>query len=532
LLAVHIVPLWIFRFFPSQDGPAHLENANIIRQYFGPHQEVIRQYYFLNPRLHTNCLAHLVMAILLVFLPPWAVEKILLSSCVVLLPFSARYALRAFGPEAGFLSVLVWPFGFSWLLHMGFYNFCLSLPLFFLTVGYWMRHESDTSVQSVARLFGLGLILYSAHIVSLGPVLLGTGFLGIARTTRESWPLTGPMRRDFSFGALRARALVWSLGLLPSLLFASLFVSRRGATFGYDSFQNLWEGLRELRVLATFSDSEFLLTGGLLWLFVLTTAYAVFWAGRPRPIWGRWSFFGLSLIFLCIYFLAPRRLSGGFYLNERLVFFPFFTLVLALGEYRFAPLVRGLVQIAGASLALGLLVQHGIDYRRFQADLEEYVSTEASIHTDNTLLSLNYLTRPETELARRAPGVEVFLNVAGRIAADRNVLDLTNYEGHYDYFPVQFRPGLDPYREIGPQLLGMNLLYRGEGCVDFQHWSAKTGKTLDYVLVWGLGSANRQEECVRSVMAQLRQGYALVFTSARGQARLYRRRDGADGGPP
>jgi hypothetical protein len=31
LIVVHLIPLWAYQYFPSQDGPAHLANATIIR---------------------------------------------------------------------------------------------------------------------------------------------------------------------------------------------------------------------------------------------------------------------------------------------------------------------------------------------------------------------------------------------------------------------------------------------------------------------------------------------------------------------
>jgi hypothetical protein len=43
LLALHVVPLWLFPFFPSQDGPSHLENAIILRNYL--HSDLLQDFY-------------------------------------------------------------------------------------------------------------------------------------------------------------------------------------------------------------------------------------------------------------------------------------------------------------------------------------------------------------------------------------------------------------------------------------------------------------------------------------------------------
>jgi hypothetical protein len=33
LILVHLIPIWAFTYFPTQDGPAHLNNATILREY-------------------------------------------------------------------------------------------------------------------------------------------------------------------------------------------------------------------------------------------------------------------------------------------------------------------------------------------------------------------------------------------------------------------------------------------------------------------------------------------------------------------
>src|SRR5215510_15849492 len=33
LILIHLIPIWAFTYFPSQDGPAHLSNATILREY-------------------------------------------------------------------------------------------------------------------------------------------------------------------------------------------------------------------------------------------------------------------------------------------------------------------------------------------------------------------------------------------------------------------------------------------------------------------------------------------------------------------
>src|SRR5436309_3810282 len=88
LIALHLIPIWAFTYFPSQDGPAHLENANIIREYDHPARTAFRAYYVLNETLTPNWFGHLVLAGLMSFMPILVAEKVFLSGYVLLLPIS------------------------------------------------------------------------------------------------------------------------------------------------------------------------------------------------------------------------------------------------------------------------------------------------------------------------------------------------------------------------------------------------------------------------------------------------------------
>ena len=48
LIVLHLLPIWSFKYFPSQDGPAHINNANILREYYRPDHPIFREYYVLN----------------------------------------------------------------------------------------------------------------------------------------------------------------------------------------------------------------------------------------------------------------------------------------------------------------------------------------------------------------------------------------------------------------------------------------------------------------------------------------------------
>src|SRR6516165_6875016 len=110
LLALYVLPLWSFRYFPSQDGPAHLENALMLKEYDAPDSARYRDFYTINPHPDPNWFGHVLLVALMYFLPPLVAEKVLLTGYVVLLPLSLRFALRSLRPGAEWLAVLAFPF--------------------------------------------------------------------------------------------------------------------------------------------------------------------------------------------------------------------------------------------------------------------------------------------------------------------------------------------------------------------------------------------------------------------------------------
>src|SRR5574342_464950 len=95
LLTVHLVPIWMFDYNPSMDGPSHLNNATVIREFFYPNNTLFREYYSLNLKLFPNWSGYVALIGLMFVFSAGVAEKIFLCGYILLLPISARYALKA-----------------------------------------------------------------------------------------------------------------------------------------------------------------------------------------------------------------------------------------------------------------------------------------------------------------------------------------------------------------------------------------------------------------------------------------------------
>ena len=116
--------------------------------------------------------------------------------------------------------------------------------------------------------------------------------------------------------------------------------------------------------------------------------------------------------------------------------------------------------------------------------------------------------------------VRPYLHAIGHAAAERRLVDLTNYQADQGYFPLLYRPELNPYRHLVPDGLAVEDAPRQ---IDLERYARRGGR-VDAVLLWGRRVSTHADEA-EPLLRQLAGGYDLVFTSRpRGLAELYLRR--------
>jgi hypothetical protein len=498
LLAAHLVPVWGFRYFPSQDGPAHLENAAILRDYHDPDRPLLRTFYHLNTDPVPNWFSHLLLAGLLNVASPLVAEKVLLTVYWTLLPLSVRYAVRAVRPDAGYLAVLAFPFADNVFLHMGFYNFCFSLAFYFLVVGYWLRHREHFDVRRTLVLAALVMVLFFCHLVAVAAagLTVGVGVLGQRFRGRTAVPL---------------------LAFAPAVLLGVWFVWRQTGAVDKNTEAGLIArllGLVQLEALVSFSTLEGLVSMALgvsLWLI-----FAVLLVGKVRE--RRWTrgdeMLPCVAAFVVVYFLAPDALIGGSLLYMRLGLFPYFALLLWLAAQPVGPHFRRGVQLGAAAAAILLLALHAESYRQLNGLLDEYLGVAGLIEPETTLVSISFdNTGRGADGQRLSVRVGAIRHAAGYLAAERGVVNLLNYEAETGYFPVCFNPDVDPAKYLD--------IPRDEPPrIDLAGYTRRTGQGVDYVILWAAPEGGGRE-----VLAQLVEGYERISPpSPRGLVQMYRRK--------
>jgi hypothetical protein len=519
LLVLHLVPLWWFPFFPSQDGPAHVENADILRNYDRADRPLLRTFYTINSNPDPNWFGHVVLAALMAAVPPLIAEKLLLTGYLFLLPLSLAYALRALRPGGGPAVLLVFPFLHNLFFHMGFYNFCYSLPLFFFALGYWLRHRERFTAARAAVLGGLGLLLFFCHLFSLVAlgvllaVLVGYWFVLDLRTR--------PARECLA--SLRSRALVPLCAFLPALLLAVWFLARRpGSGVEIPEEANRLSWLLKLEALVSYGSLEVWPSLGLALFFLVCTGVLVAARARRPQLDAADGFLAAAAVFVALLFVVPDSLAGGLFVIPRLTLYPFFALILWLAARPLRPALAWAIRGAALASTLPLLALHTAAYARLNPYLEEYVTAAVAVESNTTLLPWSYSHSgrgpDDSPLSIR---VGPFRHAAGYVAMRRPVVNLCNYEANAGYFPILYRPEVNPYDQMGlmPAVPDRGLESTPPR-VDIPGYERTAHQRVDYILVW---SAPDPQAALPQLGAL---GYERIYTSApRGLAQLYRRKD-------
>jgi hypothetical protein len=450
-------------------------------------------------------------------------EKILLTAYIFLLPLSARYALRAIDPAAGFLAVLAFPFLYNYTFNMGFFNFCFSLAAFFLAMGYWLKNAERMGPGRTALLALLVLGVYFCHPVTL--VVTVAALLTLAGWRLLLDRLAAPAPR-FTAAALwrgfLGRLLPPALACLPALILMAAFVRARAGS--RIMMLPMWMKIKHLAglySLASLSVWTIPLALALAFLFYAVAALCLR-ARRGRP-WQTGDGLLLAVAVLIVaFFAAPSDLSGGGFINHRLVLFPFLTLILWFGTFEHPARRRLGVQIAAAGIALALLGLIAWKYAEIDRELAGIVAAGDLVAPDHTLLFLSYAHQGEDGKGGKLSfRTWPFVHAGGYLGARRRLADLSLYEANENYFPFYYRPGLNPYLHLASEPLGIE---NDPPAVDLLGYPRRTGGSVDYVLLWGLRDERRSEPKVRAVQDQLAAAYDLIRRTPDGRVRLYRLR--------
>jgi hypothetical protein len=443
VIAVSLLPIWAFEYFPSQDGPIHLYNAGVLRHLLGPADSIIGRYYEINASPQPTWLIQVVFATLMLVTPALIAEKLLLTAYVVSLPLSIGYAVRPSGSSPLLALALAFPFVFNFPLYMGFYNFTISLPLLFFTLGYWIRVQGAVRLRSSLVLMSAVFLLYFAHPVSLVAFLVTAGIVALWFCAVQSPSgLGGEIAVGRRLKAAGKRVLYLGTIALPVLLLLSWYVmsgaegeDRVVAAVGFNALE-----LVQLASVNALRRGELTLSR-LLALVLVALSGLVVARNLHRRVASPWDGFLVSAGVLTVMYLVPPAPSDV-YIHDRLSLIIWLMVVIWLGGRSFRPSVVAAATIVSVALSVGFVAVRWSAHAALDSLIREYATVEEFVLPNSTLAGFSGSDGKET--AQFEWRTDPFYHVDAYLALDKPVALLSNYQAWADYFPIRYEPARGP----------------------------------------------------------------------------------------
>jgi hypothetical protein len=440
LIALNLAPLFWILVPPTQDGPAHLSLASTWKHLLAHDSPALERYFEINRFPEPNLLGHVALMLLLKIMTPFVAEKVLFGIFVATLPLAACYAIRSVKPGGPLWpALLIVPFGWSKMMQAGFYNFCLSLPVFYLCLGFFLRVFDRLTAFRVAVLGLLTLLLYFSHAMSIGMFFVSVALL-------VPWWIWVECGNDWTkWKAQGSRVASLLAALAPAgVLYAAFLVRNRVATHAYGI--SLIERIGKLAVLSSLIRhrwAEAICSIGILLLFASLTAAWI--AGRPHPWKARRAdgLLALAALFLLILLVIPDFASGGSAHSQRAELYPFLVLPL---WFAAQPHLRGGVRVAvvglAGALAVGSWGLNNVQLVKIDQAVREYYSVAAHLQPGRTVLPL--VIEPygrDTNGKPLSMRSEIFLFAANRFNPLVGAIELNNYQAAMPGFAVRYKRG-------------------------------------------------------------------------------------------
>ena len=471
LMVLHLLPVWGFKYFPTQDGASHIYNSYVVKEYHNHENYRLREVYELNATVFPNWTSHALLLLLLYVFPPLICEQIVLTLCIGLLPLSLFYFLNSISKRNMVFGLLGFIFAYNYLLHMGFYNFVLSMSLFFFTMGYWWRVKDKLQLTNIIVIYVLSLVTYLTHYHSYAILIMSLTFfplfLSAYDVLHRVWghhkEPSQPLMPRLKEGIRTHKPTLTFIGsLIPAyfILFSYYFylANDHGGNSNHKGIEWLNDYFFGMKSLVSFHDDQMLIGRVLLIFFAIVFVLTIFnrirqwyqfraseeWKETGERFWTRVvtqmdGFLIMSVLITAMFFIAPWSGYSGGWINDRfhlyifLILIPFF----AVNLHRYINYA-----VAGIIIALSLwhLGYHVHTYRLLNRDIAKAISLEGMDVKDTILTSEPGEWRGLSDSLGFEPKyVEPFGHLECLLAVHKGIAYLDNYEAGTDHFPLRYK---------------------------------------------------------------------------------------------
>lgn len=413
---------WTARTFITQDGPSHLYTALVAKDLLFHRHSPYAAVYMLQSKLVTNWSTTIVLNVLAVMFGAKHAEQALSTLCILFGFFAISYLRRSLEPRLSPWSPVTNFLLNTWFLWIGFYNFYLGMALCALLVGFAIRHlRAMTPLRVIALSAGL-VVLFFTHVLSLSLALMAIGLVAV---WGRSWrPL-----------------YLMAAAMAPAVILLAIFLK---ASSQSTAFQPHVESALESFPMHVFASARGRI-GEQLLLYPAILFYVVIgMAILRRREWAtpRGALVVAALSSFLLYLIVPNKGFGGDEIKIRFAWGVFvFGSVVAASAYRLRVLNTALsVYITFFSIATLVSAMHH-NVQDVSLAVTAYAAALNTMPAGSTFIRLRY----PTDLTRQRYGygliaLEPMLHAEAWVAAQRKLVDLSDYQAMTQLFPVVYKP--------------------------------------------------------------------------------------------
>ena len=506
VLFINIYILFSIDLYPSSDGAAHLYNSNLIFHLFKGDSDLISTFFKFNSFPVPNWIDHLIIALFRFVLPAWQAEKAFLLIYLLGLTLSFRCLVRALNPDCSALSVLIFPFVYSYLFRMGFYNNSFSFLLLFFTLYYWVKTKSESGFKKYFYLF----ILVSLTYFSNGLTFLFLGLaLGVFITATAVSDYYQKTATSFQYKKYLKDLLLLLCATLPCCVLFILFTRHSGLSpfiseqIYQRTFEELFYWIVDAKPLIAYNpdrEGDFSRVMNYILISVIVASIASRIAadrGKHKAFWSKFRFSDcilvLALFALLLFFIIPDEQGAGM-MSDRycLLFFMFIILWAALQK---------IPNWLSPILVLALLFSH-FSLLSFQMNS---VITPFSRDALRISKAADYVNPNSVVFTIDFTGNWLQGHYGDYIGIQKPIVIMDSYEATMSWFPLRWNREKMPQVEFGGKAYVTGLFWES-------NLKSPIKKQMDYILLMGDISKLKEPQCSQ-INEVLSKEYKLIYSA-------------------